>query len=139
MNSALWPRARVGGWLARRRKAPNPAKPSGSGGSFPVVPVAGAVAVLLVLAGAFMLRSRRRPAPAAVPVVAQPPGFAAGFVQTQSPPTQPSDNGVAAAVAAHATPVMVATEPGRHHFCPSCGQAIAGGAFCSNCGNRIDH
>jgi serine protease Do len=119
-------------------KNPPPAEPSGSGGSFPVVPVAGAVAVLLVLAGAFMLRSRRRPAPAAVPVAAQPPGFAAGFVQTQSPPTQPSDNGVAAAVAAHATPVMVATEPGSHHFCSSCGQATGSGAFCSNCGNRID-
>ena len=116
---------------------PPPAEPSRSG-SFPVVPVAGAAAVLLVLAGAFTLRSRRRPAPAAVPVVAQAPGFEAGFVQAQGPATQLSGNGAAADVAAQPNPVMVATEPQRPRFCSSCGQAAGGGAFCSNCGNRID-
>lgn len=129
--------------LATKEAANNPqpaAEPSGSGGGFPLVPVAAALVILVVLAGAFMVRSRRQPAVAAVPVVPQQPaGFAGGAAQTQERPTQQSENGAAAAAAAQTTGLMVATEQGDAHFCSSCGHAVAGGVqFCSNCGHRID-
>ncbi|MEX0650531.1 MAG: hypothetical protein WD186_00705, partial [Actinomycetota bacterium] len=78
--------------LATKEAANDPqsAEPSGSGGGFPVVPVAGAVAVLVVLAGAFMLRSRRRPAVAAVAVVGFSAAAASARAASVESPSKPT-------------------------------------------------
>jgi serine protease Do len=128
--------------LAAKEAAKNPegSEPA-SGGGFPVLPVAGAVAVLVAV-GAFLVARRRKPTTAAPPVqasapVAGPPLEAAQAAAPEGVATQPTGNGEAAS-AQTAPRSVITTQQSAHRFCSSCGQAIGEGVrFCPSCGERV--
>jgi serine protease Do len=133
--------------LATKGAAKNPesSESGGSGDGFPIVPVAGVVAVFVLVAGAFMVRSRRRSAVVGAPPASAPASSAAlqamGLPNVAVPAPSlsavPAGNGGAVS-AVTSGKAVVGTEQVGSHFCSNCGRGIANGVhFCSSCGHRV--
>jgi S1-C subfamily serine protease len=124
-------------------KQPRPSASRGSGGGLPILPIAGGVVLLGLVAGALVMRGRRGAGPAetppattGVPPVASIAGEPLAAAEPEALVGDASPNGTAPAE--QTAGVAVASRSATPHFCSNCGQGVSDGArFCANCGHAI--